>query len=140
MKSLPIFIDKDGRWYHEGIEITHERLYLYLNECLTISEEEGYFLKSGDNIYKIEVEDTPFVVKKIRCEGENFILTLNDNKEENLDINTLEFKNNIPYCKVKNGKFLARFLRNSYFQLAEHIVESEDGYYLSINGNRHKLE
>ena len=140
MKSLPIFIDKDGRWYHEGIEITHERLYLYLNECLDIDGEGGYSLKTGGNIYRIEVEDAPFVVKKIRYEEENFILTLNGNKEESLDLNSLNIRNNIPYCRVKNGRFIARFLRQSYLQLSKYIIEDEYGYYIPVNRDRYRIK
>jgi hypothetical protein len=47
-------------------------------------------------------------------------------------------KDNVLYCRVKEGKFAARFSRNSYYQLAEFIEQSENGSHFFINLNEEK--
>lgn len=138
-KELPIFIDKEGRWYYEGVEITHKGLYLYLNECLITEGEGKYLLRVDDNLYRIEVEDTPFVVKGIRYKDGELRVILNDGKEEVLDFGSLRIKENIPYCRVKGGRFPARFSRSSYIRLADYIVEDEGKYYICIGEKKHEL-
>jgi hypothetical protein len=46
------------------------------------------------------------------------------------------------YCKIRNGKFRARFSRPSYYQLAQHILEDPESgrFYLSMNGNTYYIQ
>jgi hypothetical protein len=47
--------------------------------------------------------------------------------------------NNVLYCRVKDGRFIARFSRKSYYQLAEFIEQSEneDNFYINLNGEKY---
>jgi hypothetical protein len=46
---------------------------------------------------------------------------------------------NVLYCRVKEGRFAARFSRKSYYQLAEFIEQSENGnnFFINLNGERY---
>jgi len=64
---------------------------------------------------------------------------LSDDSCEKLEMNSLYVgKNNVLYCRVKNGIFAARFSRNSYYQLAEYIEQSEKGNHFFIKLNDEK--
>ncbi|MBI2877480.1 MAG: DUF1285 domain-containing protein [Candidatus Tectomicrobia bacterium] len=56
-------IDREGNWYHEGVEVTHRRIYLYLYRLLQQEKESGrFFIQNEEGRWSVEVEDAPFVV------------------------------------------------------------------------------
>jgi hypothetical protein len=96
----------------------------------------------------VEVEDAPFVVMTLEFvspgpAGEEEVwITLNDETREKLAPETLRIgPGNIPYCKVRNGLFEARFSRNAYQVLLPHIQPDEPGnqFFLSLNGKKYPL-
>jgi hypothetical protein len=69
-------------------------------------------------------------------------LTLNDETREKMAPDTLRIgPNHIPYCRVREGMFEARFSRNAYQILASHIQldEKENRFFLALNGKNHYL-
>ena len=71
--------------------------------------------------------------------GEFIDILLTDDSLEELDLGTLYVgKENVLYCAVKNGRFPARFSRNSYYQLAEFIEQEEKEHSFFINLNNEK--
>ena len=64
--------------------------------------------------------------------GDKIIILLNDFTEENLDMESLYFSKNIPYCMVKDKRFEAKFSRAALFQLSEKINE-KDGKFILLN-------
>lgn len=137
-------IDKEGVWYHEGVEITHERTYCYLNSLLQCDNHGVYYIEAEGNKWYVEVEDTPFIIVGIKLVQDNmgFIIKLNDATEEFLNPESLIIgKDNIPYCRVKNGRFEARFNRPSYFTLAEHLKYdfTKDLFFLESGNKQYYL-
>ena len=148
MKTPPIKIDKDGRWFCQGEEITHRRTYLLYCRGLTRDESGRILLRVGREECPVEVEDAPFVVATMEfissgLDGRESIgLTLNDETREKMAPETLRIGlNHIPYCRVREGLFEARFSRNAYQILAPHIQldEKENRFFLSLNGKKHYL-
>lgn len=134
-------IDKRGNWFQDGIKIQHRLTYLYNNKLLKRDDEGNYFLDEGSGKLYIKVEDTPFVVKMVHKKGEDYYLGLNDETEEKLDLNTLRINNeNIPYAKVKNGEFDARFTRPAYYEFMRDLKKDGDNYYILTNGEEHLLK
>jgi hypothetical protein len=94
----------------------------------------------------VEVEDTPFVVRRTTFEpgskdDSRFILFLSDDSQEDLSPETLFIgDSHVLYCKVKNRTFPARFDRPAYYQLAEHIEEENNLYFLPLNGKNYPLQ
>jgi len=69
----------------------------------------------------VEAEDAPFVVATMEFvsagpgDEEAIWLTLNDETREKMAPDTLRIgPNHIPYCRVREGMFEARFSRNAY--------------------------
>ncbi len=142
-----ITIDKEGRWFHEGREMIHRDIVLLLYQHLEVDAQGRYIIEwQGERCF-VEVEDVPFVVRRVVFEGsatiqeDRFLLYLSDDTQEPLAPETLSVGHaNVLYCRVKNQSFRARFNRPAYYQLAEH-VETEDGaYVLALNGKKHVLQ
>lgn len=135
-----IYIDNRGNWFQDGIEIKHRLTYLYNNKLLDRDVEGRYYIDDGSCRMYVRVEDTPFVVKTLRKEGEDYYITLNDETEEKLNLDTLRMnEENIPYTKVKSKKFDARFTRPAYYELMKHAVQDGEDFYIESKGQKHNL-
>jgi len=118
-------------------------------QCLDLDDQRRYILRLGGQTCLLEVEDTPFVVLEASfrpatgCElQEGFMLRLIDGTEEVLNPETLAVgEENVLYCRVKDGRFAARFSRSAYYQLAGHIREDprSGGFVLPVNGIRYPI-
>jgi len=144
-----IYVDKDGAWFHKGAPIIHRELLLLFYQCLSVDELGRYIIKFNDQVCRLDVEDTPFVILStdfVRAGAEEeknrFILHLIDDTKEELALETFTIgPDNVLYCKIRNGKFKARFSRPSYYQLAQH-VEEEPGtgrYFICPNNKKYYL-
>jgi hypothetical protein len=78
------------------------------------------------------------VVRSVADDGKGgFILMLNDEEREPLDPATLEVgKDNVLYCRVKQGEFRARFLRNAYYHLSPRFSADEGESFSILIGDR----
>ena len=142
-----IFVAKDGKWYHEGAEISHRSIFLWLIQNLEKDEQGQYIVHLNNQKCVLEVEDTPLVVQRVDWSaaeeaGEGkLVLTLNDERQEVLDPASLWLsRENVLYCLVKGGHIPARFLRAAYYQIANYIDEDEDGtFFLLLNGRKYPI-
>lgn len=134
-----IFFDKEGNWLIDGEMVTHERLKLFLSKSL-VKEDDKYYLKIGNQKVEVEVEDTPYIVKRVDYRNRKFLIHLNDETVEVLRPETLRMsKMNVLYCEVKDG-IEARFSRSAYYQLAEYIGQDENGYYVTSEGKKYYIK
>ncbi len=148
MNRSSIWIDKEGRWFFQGEEITHRKTYLLYNRHLTRDGAGRIILKMGQETCLVEVEDAPFVVKTLDLiSGEQGGLTsveliLNDESREPLVPETLRIgPDHIPYCRVREGMFEARFSRGAYQLLIPFIQqeEREKFFFIAVAGKRYHL-
>ena len=142
MESSEIKIDKEGIWYYKGAHMFRKDILCVFFEHLQIDECGKYLIELNEERCYLDVEDTVFVVgavykTKLPDNGRYQIdVLLSDDSCEKLEMSSLYIgKDNVLYCRVKEGKFTARFSRNSYYQLAEFIEQSENGSYFFINLN-----
>ena len=141
-----IFIDKEGRWYHEGAEMIHRDFIQLFYKNMELDSEGRYVINWDGKRCRVDVEDTAFVVRRVvyedgeRTGNDRFVLSLSDDTEEDLMHGTIFIgEGNVLYCKVKNRTFPARFNRAAYYQLAEYIKEENESYYLPLNGRKYKI-
>jgi hypothetical protein len=148
MESSEIKIDKEGIWYYKGAHMFRKEILSVFFENLKIDDCGKYLIELDGERYYLDVEDTAFVVAavsktKLQDVGlEQIDVILNDDSCEKLEINSLyEGKDNILYCRVKQGIFAARFLRKSYYQLAEFIEQSENenNFFIALNGEKYYI-
>lgn len=136
-----IYIDKEGNWYQDGIPILHRWTYLYNNKLLRRDEEGRYYIDEGRGRVYAHVEDTPYVIKMIDKRTDGLYLILNDETEEKLDFNALWMnEENIPYTKVKNGEFEARFSRPAYYEITKYLKQEGDKFYIEVEGTEYSLK
>jgi hypothetical protein len=134
-------IDKRGNWFQDGIKIQHRITYLYNNKLLKRDEHGEYYLDEGSGKLYIKVEDTPFVVKMVDKRSDGFYINLNDETREKLDLKTLGINSeNIPYAKIKNSEFDARFTRAAYYEFMKDLKKEDDNFYILSNGEKHFLK
>jgi hypothetical protein len=113
-------IGRDGEWFDDDVEITHEGILANLRGNLR-RDAEGYFIQTRVRI-PVEVDDVPWIVTRVSAEGDRLHVVLNDGSEEDVDLATLHLAaGDAPYCVVKRGAadggFGARFARAAAFQL-----------------------
>ena len=142
-----ILVTKEGRWYHQGAEIIHRPIFLWLIQSLEKTEDGLFIVHLNNQKCFLEVEDTPLVISGLERQPagpdgpEQIRLRLNDESVEILAPETLWIsRENVLYCRVKNRQFPARFLRPAYYQLAEFISDDEAGnFFLSLNQKKYPI-
>ena len=114
-------IDREGGWFHEADEVSHEGILASLREGLQV-DAAGHFLQIGPVRVPVEVDDAPFAVVRFEPDGDGFAIWLIDGSREALDPGTLRLgQGDVPYCRVKGGRFEARFSRAAAWQLLQHV-------------------
>jgi hypothetical protein len=143
-----IRIDREGVWFYRGMEMQRRDIIALFYRHLVQDESGRYFIEISPQRYPVDADDTAYVVwaawRTFRGNQseECICLALSDDSVEPLDPGTLRIgSNNIPYCRVRDGRFEARFSRSSYYELAEHIQYDplRDAYYISLNRQAHYL-
>jgi hypothetical protein len=129
---------RDGRWYVNGGLTTNQRIADLFAANLTREVDGTYAIRIGNERAVVEVEDTAFVVTSaVLTDTHEIEITLNDGTTESLPPETLAVgRENVMYCRVKEGKERARFLRPAYYQLASYITETEPGRFSLCLGDR----
>ena len=144
-----IRIDTEGVWFYQGAEMTRREIITLFYQNLRQDDSGCYFIEIGRQQYPVHVEDTAYVVWSIYwCrDGTGFqecvYILLSDNTLEKLNPETLRIgRDNIPYCRIKNQRYEARFSRASYYKLAERLQHdpANDSYFISLDGRQYCLE
>ncbi len=138
-----IFIDKDGRWYHRGVEMVRRDIIRLFYRHMKLTPDGTYRLELDGQRCALEVEDTAYVVWRTVLEtgedekGDRVMLLLSDDTNEYLSPESLRVgAGDVLYCLVKGGAFPARFSRSAYYQIAFRIEEEDGRFYLPLNGRR----
>jgi hypothetical protein len=115
---------RDGRWYADGEPIANARIARLFSQSVHRAADGAYELRVAEERAPIEVDDTPYVVAAAGTDAEGTAwVELNDGTREPLDPRTLAVgADDVLYCRVKNGREAARFLRPAYYQLADRIA------------------
>jgi len=146
MENSDIRIDKEGVWYYKGALMFRKEILSVFFEHLRIDECGKYLIELGEERCYLDVEDTAYIVAavyqtQLPDNGRAQIdILLSDDSCEKLEMQSVYVgRDNVLYCRVKEGKFTARFARNSYYQLAEFIEQSENGnhYFINLNGEKY---
>jgi uncharacterized protein len=134
-----LFLDKEGRWFHEGVEITHGRTRLLFSKSIRRDPTGKYYVHVGPESAEVIVEDAPYTIRSVTLQEEpdgpprDYILHLNDETQERLESGSLVVSDeNVMYCTVKGGTERARFLRAAYYQICAKLEynETDDRYWL----------
>lgn len=137
MRESTIVLDREGRFHHDGAPVAHPGVIRALHKWIDRSPDGRYILRTGPIWCYFRVEDVPFLVRGLREEGAALVLSLDDETEEPLDPATLYLGDDgVLRCRVKSGRFPARFDRHAHFVLAERLVDDGGGLGLVLGGRR----
>ncbi|WP_428269303.1 hypothetical protein [Haliangium sp.] len=142
LRQTGIRLDRAGRLWHEGAEITHPGLRRALLRWLDVRADGRTILRLDAERYAyIDVEDAHLIVVSARWEGDRVRLRLNDDSEEELDYASLiQADDATLYCRVRGDRLLARLSTPAYYALAERIEPGpEDSFVLVAAAGRFRI-
>ena len=144
--NAPFFIDrevirlsKNGVWFADGDEITHEPTRKLFARSLK-RDTDGYRLYIGRETKLIEVEDTAYFVTRVDpLPNGNTELWLNDETREVLSASTLAYETGRLTCRIKAGTETAKFLHSAYMDFLSELNEDAQSYFLFMGGQKIEL-
>ncbi len=128
--------DAEGRWFNDGVELTHPLLRQAFDKWLQRAPDgSGRFCLSNDiNWAFVAIEGPPRFVRSASIEGDAVRLTLSDERVVELDPGTLrQDRDGALYCDAGDG-LVARFDRSAVMQLEALLEEDAQGVHLRIAG------
>lgn len=123
-RESTIVLDGEGRFFHDGERVDHEKLAAAMRRWIRRHPDDGrYILSNGYDWTYFSVEDAPFFVDHVRLEPDRVVLRLDDGTEEAWNpAETREGKGGALYATVKHGSdggpYEARFQRHAQTALA----------------------
>lgn len=141
LRTTGIRLDREGRFWHEGDEISHERFRKTLLRWLDVLPDGRAILRLDETRYAhVDVDDALLLVTSLRWEGARAFVTINDGSEEELSYDTLsQSSDHTLYCLVRKNRLLARIATPAYYQLADRIEESGNGFVLNAAESLHAI-
>jgi hypothetical protein len=141
VESGHISFRTDGNWYSDDERIDNPRIALLFSRSIRRAPDGSWYLQIADERAPITVADTPYVVRTVDdCSDGSIVLVLNDETREPLDPATLAAgPDNVLYCRVKGGRFQARFLRSAYYHLSSRFQPIADGFCILLGGRRYPI-
>jgi hypothetical protein len=125
LRRSGITLDADGRFWHEGVEVTHPGLRAAFWRWLDRNPDGRWVLRlDAQRFVWLEVQDAPFVVRSARWEGDRLIGRLSDDRELALDPESLHHRAGRPYLNVDRG-FEARLSTAAWNVLAERLANAK---------------
>jgi hypothetical protein len=135
LRQSGIRLDADGRFWHEGAEVTHHGLRAAFWRWLDRNPDGRWVLRlDAQRFVYLDVDGAPFVVRSLRWQGDRAWVRLSDDSEEELDYGSLRLRAGQPSCTVK-GRFDARIATGAWGVLAECI----DGDVVRAAGGVHRI-
>jgi len=119
LRQSGIRLDGDGRFWHEGEVITHRGLVAALWRWLDRNPDGRYVLRLDERRFVyLDVDDAPYVVRSLRWEEGRPIALLSDGSEEPIDPDAITLRGDVPYARVKGGRFDARLTPSAWGTLS----------------------
>jgi len=129
LRRSGIRVDREGRFIHEGGEVTHEgfkrALYRWLDRLPP--PDNRYILRLDDKRYAyLDVDDTPLVARAARVDPDGAVwLALSDGSDERLDPGTLTADaEGIVRAKVRGGRLEARLSTSALAAIADLVSDA----------------
>ena len=137
-------IASDGKWYHQGGEITRPAMIRAFSSLLRREADGRYWLVTPQQKLLIEVDDAPFVAVEMHRDGNTNDGTLAFRlNSDDLVIagpgHEIELRNDLPYLHVRDGLW-AKLARPVYYELAEMaLADNPDDPAVWSNGIRFQI-
>lgn len=120
-------IATDGKWYHQGGEITRPAMVRAFSSLLRRDSDGSHWLVTPHEKLSIIVEDAPFIAVEMHSDGlgEKRSLAFRLNSDDLVVAgpeHIIELREALPYLHVRGGLW-AKLARPVYYELAEIALE-----------------
>jgi hypothetical protein len=122
-------LDGEGRFWHAGELVRHPGMQEAFASWISRHPDDGrHILCNGYDWSYFNVQDVPFFVRGLSPGAKGLVLRLSDRTEELLEPSSLRVGNrDALYCKVKGGRFDARFMPGAQVALLPFVAEGPSG-------------
>ncbi|MGF1467447.1 MAG: hypothetical protein ACFCGT_15080 [Sandaracinaceae bacterium] len=137
-RETAIHRDRTGRWFNDGVEITHPGLVAAFDAWLKPAPDGSrrYCLSNDINWAYVEIQGPPRFVRRVEVTEAGMLLTLSDGTRTPLDTDSLrQGPDGALYCDVP-GDMTACFDRHAQQSLDPLVEEDERGVFLRIGGRK----
>lgn len=137
-RTIGLSIDRGGRVWHQGQEVTHPRLRQALLRWLDVRDDGKDIVRLDELRYAyVDVEDAHLRAVSARWDGDRVWLVLDDGTEEELRYDSLSLAADGGLCcRVRGGKLRGRLTTVAHAVVAERIEEDGGGFVLPAAGDR----
>jgi hypothetical protein len=142
-------VDREGRVFHDGTEIVDAAVLRFFLLAMTRAEDGRCLVLCQGERNWFDVDDpaligSPFVVQRLRLDVDGgslrrVELVLAGGYHEPLGPATLESERDQLLCRVRGGRFRARFGRVALQQLAPFLLDQGGGSALAVAGVRYPV-
>jgi hypothetical protein len=140
--EIDIRIDRQGRWFHDGIVIRRAAMIKVFASVLR-RENDDYFLVTPQDKLRIVVEDVPFVAVQMEALSKQnqqqilFITNVGDHVIGNAD-HPIWIANERPYVVVRDGLH-ALISRSVYYRLVDLATVTNNHAFIQSAGENFDL-
>lgn len=135
-RTIGLRLDRAGKFWHEGTEVTHARLRQALLRWLDVRDDGRDIVRLDDKRYAyVEVEDAHLRASSAHWDGDRCMVLWDDEQERELEYGSMrQADDNAIYVAV--GKLRGRIAGPAYHALTERIEETPSGFVLVAAGQR----
>jgi hypothetical protein len=136
-RNIGLALDRRGRFWHQGVEVTHARTHLALLRWLGKSAEGRDIIRLDDQRFAyVTVEDAHLrATRAVWFEGRCQV-TWDDESTEELAYSTVCIsRDNALYAAVRGGSLRGRIAGAAYLAVAEQIEPVGDAFMLRAAGS-----
>lgn len=144
MREYHYRVDRDGRIFHDGSEITDPPTLRFFLLGMTRTADGRYLVPCQGEQNWFSPEDTPFVVQRLGLRSDagrlvDIDLCLAGDYRERLDPGTLEAAAGRLCCRVRRKAFRATFGRVAMQQIAPYLSEDSGRATLVLGDHRYPI-
>jgi hypothetical protein len=140
-RTIGLRLDRNGRFWHQGVEVTHARLREALLRWLDVRDDGRDIVRLDAQRYAyVDVEDAHLRAVSARWDGDRVRLVLDDGADEELAYDTLRAgPDDALYCRVRGGRLRGRLTTAALQAIAPKVEEVAGGFALRAAGGLHRI-
>jgi hypothetical protein len=136
MRAIGLRLDREGTFWQEGAPVTHARLRQALLRWLDVRADGRDIIKLDATRYAyVDVEDAHLRARSAHWRDDHCTVLWDDDQETELDYASLrQAADHALYATVRGLR--GRIAGPAYHAVAEHIVETAEGFAVEATGRR----
>jgi hypothetical protein len=137
MRAIGLRLDRAGKLWHQGTEVSHPRLRQALLRWLDVLPDGRNIVRLDDKRYAyVDVDDAHLRAKSARWDGDRCTILWDDDQEEELAYATLCQADDNAFYATARGKLKGRIAGPAHHAIVERVVEDGGSFVLEAAGKR----